>query len=70
MKKFTHIVLRNYRLILVLIVLGTLANLYSIKQNFALETDLETYMPKSHPAFIFSDKAEEQFDIRDAILIA
>mgnify|MGYP003388557420 FL=1 len=70
MKKFTHIVLKNYRLILVLIVLGTLANLYSIKQNFALETDLETYMPKSHPAFIFSDKAEEQFDIRDAILIA
>ena len=70
MKKFTHIVLKNYRLVLVFIVLGTIANLYSIKQNFALETDLETYMPKSHPAFVFSDKAEAQFDIRDAILIA
>ncbi len=70
MKKITEIVLKNSKLTLMLIVLGTVASLYSIKTNFALETNLDTYMPKNHPAFIYSDKAEEMFDIRDAIMIA
>ncbi|PCJ80054.1 MAG: hypothetical protein COA49_09875 [Bacteroidetes bacterium] len=70
MKKITNLVLNNSKLIISLLVLITLASLYSIKTNFALETNLDTYMPKSHPAFIYSDKAEEMFDIRDAIMIA
>ena len=70
MKKVTNFVLNNSKLVLLLLVLATVASLYSIKTNFALETNLDTYMPKSHPAFIYSDKAEEMFDIRDAIMIA
>ncbi len=70
MKRITDIVLKNSKLVLLFIVIGTLASFYSIKNNFALETNLDTYMPKEHPAFIYSDKAEEMFDIRDAIMIA
>jgi predicted RND superfamily exporter protein len=70
MKKITEIVLKYSKLTLLLIVAITIASLYSIKTNFALETNLDTYMPKDHPAFIYSDKAEEIFDIRDAIMIA
>ena len=70
MKKITNLVLSHSKKVLVLILIGTLANLYLIKTNFSLETNLESYMPKDHPAFIYSDKAEEAFDIRDAIMIA
>lgn len=70
MKKITDIALKYSKVILLLIVLGTAASIYSIKENFALETNLDTYMPSDHPAFIYSDKAEEMFDIRDAIMIA
>ena len=39
-------------------------------ENSRMETDLDEYMPYDHPAFIFSDEAEEIFDIKDGILIA
>ena len=35
-----------------------------------METNLDKYMPQDHPAFVFSDKAEEWFDIKDGIIIA
>jgi len=70
MKKITEIVLNHSKLTLFLILLATGASIYSIVTNFALETNLDTYMPKEHPAFVYSDKAEEMFDIRDAIMIA
>jgi len=70
MKKITEIVLKNSKTTLFLMIIGTIVSLYSIKTNFKLETNLDTYMPKDHPAFKYSDKAEEIFDIRDAIMIA
>ena len=70
MKKITEIVLKNSKITLFLMIIGTIVSLYSIKTNFKLETNLDTYMPKDHPAFKYSDKAEEIFDIRDAIMIA
>jgi len=70
MKKLTDFVLDYSKSILLLILVVTGLSVYSIIENFALETDLEKYMPKDHPAFIYSDKAEEMFDIRDAIMIA
>jgi hypothetical protein len=39
-------------------------------KNARIETDLDKYMPSDHPAFVFSDEAEEQFGIRDSILLA
>ncbi|GAB1484194.1 hypothetical protein MASR2M78_30110 [Treponema sp.] len=43
---------------------------FLVVSNLRMETNLDEYMPKDHPAFIFSDEAEERFMIRDAILIA
>ena len=70
MIKITKIVIKYSKLTLLLFALVTAASIYSIKSNFALETNLDKYMPRNHPAFIYSDKAEEMFDIRDAIMIA
>lgn len=42
----------------------------SMRQNARMETNLDEYMPKTHPAFIYSDQAEEWFNITDGILIA
>jgi hydrophobe/amphiphile efflux-3 (HAE3) family protein len=35
-----------------------------------METDLDEYMPQEHPAFVYSNKAEKWFDIKDAVIIA
>ncbi|MCD6555830.1 MAG: RND family transporter [Bacteroidales bacterium] len=43
---------------------------FVMKDNSRMETDLDKYMPKSHPAFIYSDKAEEIFGINDGIIVA
>ncbi len=34
------------------------------------ETDHDKYMPQEHPAFVYSDQAEEWFDIKDGVIIA
>ncbi|MBA7521025.1 hypothetical protein ES705_13125 [subsurface metagenome] len=38
-----------------------------MKQNTKMETDLDKYMPQDHPAFVYSDQAEEWFGINDEI---
>jgi predicted RND superfamily exporter protein len=35
-----------------------------------METDLDKYMPQDHPAFVYSDQAEEWFGINDGIIVA
>jgi predicted RND superfamily exporter protein len=42
----------------------------SMRKNARMETNLDEYMPKTHPAFLYSDQAEEWFNIKDGILIA
>jgi uncharacterized protein len=42
----------------------------SMKTNSRLETDLDKYMPQTHPAFVYSNQAEEWFNIKDGIIIA
>ena len=44
--------------------------IYGVVENAQIVTDLDEYMPSDHPAFVFSDQAEEQFGIQDSILIA
>ena len=39
-------------------------------RNARMETNLDEYMPSGHPAFVYSDQAEEWFNIKDGILIA
>ena len=43
---------------------------YMMKLNSRMETDLDKYMPQDHPAFVYSDQAEEWFGINDGIIVA
>lgn len=55
---------------MVMLILGTIYFVREMKNNAYMETDLDEYMPKTHPAFVYSDQAEEWFNINDGILIA
>lgn len=69
--KLTTKKLRIYSWIaLVVITLGSVYFVREMTQNAYMETDLDEYMPKEHPAFKYSDMAEEWFSIKDGILIA
>jgi predicted RND superfamily exporter protein len=57
-------------LILVAILLISIVFFLVLKQNTRMETDLDKYMPQKHPAFVYSDQAEEWFDIKDGVIIA
>src|SRR6056297_904287 len=57
-------------IIIVLIIALTGLFVYGIARNAEIVTDLDEYMPSDHPAFVFSDQAEEQFGIQDNILLA
>ena len=41
-----------------------------MKDNSRMETNLDKYMPHDHPAFVYSDQAEEWFSIKDGIIVA
>jgi uncharacterized protein len=43
---------------------------FQMKENARMETNLDEYMPRTHPAFVYSDMAEDWFNIKDGILIA
>jgi predicted RND superfamily exporter protein len=68
-KNSKHLKIAAWATILI-VILGTLYFMYEMKQNAYMETDLDEYMPKEHPAFVYSDQAEEWFNIKDGILIA
>lgn len=70
MKKITLSIVKHPLLILVLILVVTATFFVVLKQNSTMETDLDKYMPQSHPAFVYSDQAEEWFNIKDGIIIA
>jgi hydrophobe/amphiphile efflux-3 (HAE3) family protein len=57
-------------IILLIILILTGIGIGAIAKNAKLETDLNEYMPSTHPAFAFSDEAEALFGIEDMILIA
>jgi hypothetical protein len=42
----------------------------AIAMNARVETNLDKYMPQTHPAFVYSAEAEKTFGIRDGIMIA
>ncbi len=44
--------------------------IFAMKSNIRMETDLDEYMPQKHPAFVYSNQAEELFEIKDGIIIA
>jgi len=63
--------LLNKPLWVFLLILGiSVVSFYPIKKKARMETDLDKYMPEQHPAFVYSNKAEEWFGIKDGIIIA
>ncbi len=55
---------------LLIIIIISAGFFYIMKQNSRMETDLDKYMPQDHPAFVYSDQAEEWFGINDGIIVA
>lgn len=55
---------------IIIIVSITVFFMFEMKKNSTMETNLDKYMPQDHPAFIYSDMAEDWFNIKDGILIA
>jgi len=70
MEKFVKKSLKFSIVIIIVILLITVFFAKIAKDNSRLETNLDKYMPQEHPDFIYSNMAEEWFNIKDAILIA
>ncbi len=70
---FLNMIVRisKYPLFLFIVILGLSAWMFvNLQNNSRMETDLDEYMPSDHPAFVYSDKAEEWFNIKDGIIFA
>ena len=55
-------------LIMMIVAIVTLLSVFEIMNNARIETNLDKYMPKANPAFIFSDQAENWFNIKNGVL--
>ena len=55
-------------LIMAIVTILTLVSIFEIINNARIETNLDKYMPKENPAFIFSDQAENWFNIKNGVL--
>lgn len=54
--------------IMAIVAVVTLFSVFAIINNARIETNLDKYMPKDNPAFIFSDRAENWFNIKNGVL--
>ena len=70
MEKFLGKLLKSPWITMIVIVIITVLFFLEMKENTRMETNLDKYMPHDHPAFIYSDKAEGWFDIKDGIIVA
>jgi len=70
MVKFLNGMLKYPVLVLIIILIITIGFFKVMKTNSRMETDLDKYMPENHPAFVFSNQAEDWFNIKDGIIIA
>ncbi len=70
MEKFLNRILRFPKITMLVLLIISVAFFMTMKKNSRMETDLDEYMPQDHPAFVYSDQAEEIFNIQDGIIIA
>lgn len=70
MELFFQRILRFPKLLLVVILLISIVFFSVMRKNTRMETDLDEYMPQKHPAFVYSNRAEEWFNIQDGVIIA
>jgi uncharacterized protein len=57
-------------LAIIVIIVITGIFIFAMMSNTRMETNLDKYMPQKHPAFVYSNQAEELFEIKDGIIIA
>lgn len=70
MEKLLNKLLNYSWAVMIAILVITVLFFFKMKENTRMETDLDKYMPQNNPAFIYSNKAEEWFNINDGIIIA
>jgi len=70
MENFLNKLLKAPWLIIAITIITGVLLFVVMKQNSRMETDLDKYMPQDHPAFVYSDMAEEWFGINDGIIVA
>lgn len=70
MEKYLNKLLKIPWITLVIIMVVSVLFFKVMKQNTRMETDLDDYMPQDHPAFVYSNQAEEWFGINDGIIVA
>jgi len=70
MERIIQKLIQYPKIILLATILITVAFFQAMKMNSRMETNLDEYMPEEHPAFVYSDEAENWFNIKDGIIIA
>ncbi len=70
MEKLLNKLLKVPYIVMALSLIISVIFLIKMMDNTRMETNLDKYMPEEHPAFIYSDQAEEWFNIKDGIIIA
>ncbi|MCK5825373.1 MAG: MMPL family transporter [Ichthyobacteriaceae bacterium] len=70
MEKLLNNLLKTPWLVIAFTVIISAFFFMQIKENSRMETNLDKYMPHDHPAFKFSDRAEDWFGINDGIIVA
>jgi uncharacterized protein len=70
MEKLLIRLLRFPKTLLIAVLLISIVFFTLMKQNSRMETDLDKYMPQTHPSFVYSNQAEDWFNIQDGIIIA
>lgn len=70
MNKIMDFVLKKavFTLFILLLITGFFA--YQLIDKAYIETNMDEYMPKDHPAFELSDEYEDLFNIKDAVVVA
>ena len=70
MEKWIMKTLKYPKLVMFAVLIITVLFFKVMKDNSEMETNLDKYMPEKHPAFIYSNEAEDWFNIKDGIIIA
>jgi len=70
MELFFQRILRFPKILLVVILLISIVFFSVMRKSTRMETDLDEYMPQKHPDFVYSNRAEEWFNIQDGVIIA
>jgi len=70
MEKFLNNLAKYPWMVIVVTIVISAGFFMAMTANSRMETDLDKYMPQEHPAFVYSNQAEDWFNINDGIIIA